>query len=441
MSEPGREARILIVDDTLQNIQVLGTILKARGYRLNAAQNGKQALKQIAKVLPDLILLDVMMPEMDGFETCRRLKADERTRDIPVIFLTAKVETDDMVEGFELGAVDYVTKPFNQGELLQRVETHLELSLLQRDLEQRVAARTAELRQAGVRLQEEHAERLRAESQLAQAQKLEAIGQLAAGVGHEINSPLQFVRSNTEFLKEVFAEFQGALGHYERLLEHARSQTLTASILEEIDEAVEAADLSYAMKQIPAALQKAEDGIERVSRIVRAMEDLSQPSTEQKLPVDLNEMVESATVVSGSEWRHVAELELDLDDSLPEVPCLPAEFGQVLVHLLVNAAHAIDAGASQGEKGRITVSTNRAGDWVEVRVSDTGTGIPEALQDRVFDPFFTTKEVGQGTGTGLSIAREVVVSKLGGEISFDTEAGRGTTFLIRLPAPPTQTET
>ena len=160
MAENEKGARVLIVDDTPQNIQVLGTVLREQNYQINVAQNGLQALDSVEKVPPDLILLDVMMPELDGFETCKRLKANDDTKDIPVIFLTAKVETDDVVHGFELGAVDYVTKPFNATELLARVRTHLELQRLRRELEeyntqleQKVAERTAEVRQAHFQLQ------------------------------------------------------------------------------------------------------------------------------------------------------------------------------------------------------------------------------------------------------------------------------------------------
>ncbi|MBT4496575.1 MAG: response regulator, partial [Gemmatimonadetes bacterium] len=165
MTEEASQFHILIVDDTLQNIQVLGTILREQGYQLNVAQDGVQALKQVAKLIPDLILLDIMMPKMDGFETCKRLKDHPQTRDIPIIFLTAKVETDDLIKGFELGAVDYITKPFQSAELLKRVQTHLELALLRRDLEQRVAERTEELNQANIHLREEQEERLERERQ------------------------------------------------------------------------------------------------------------------------------------------------------------------------------------------------------------------------------------------------------------------------------------
>jgi len=424
MTEKASQFHILIVDDTLQNIQVLGTILREQGYQLNVAQDGVQALKQVAKLIPDLILLDIMMPKMDGFETCKRLKEHPKTEDIPVIFLTAKVETDDLVKGFELGAVDYITKPFQSAELLKRVQTHLELVLLRRDLEKRVAERTEELQLA-------NDEKLERERQLAQAQKLEAIGQLTAGIGHEFNSPLQFISSNIEFLTDIFGELRSSLQHYAKLMEHCKEDSLTASLIQEIDAALEEIDLAYITEEIPRALEKAQGGISRVSRIVQAMKDISQPGSQGKVDVDLNEIIESATIVSHNEWKDAADLELIFDDSLPKAPCLPGEFSQAIVHLVVNAARAI---ADKGdEKGQIVISTLTADDRAEVRVADTGIGISGEIRDKIFDPFFTTREVGQGTGTGLSLARDVIVNKLGGEITFETEVGKGTTFVIRLP--------
>jgi len=424
MTEKASQFHILIVDDTLQYIQVLGTILREQGYQLNVAQDGVQALKQVAKLIPDLILLDIMMPKMDGFETCKRLKEHPKTEDIPVIFLTAKVETDDLVKGFELGAVDYITKPFQSAELLKRVQTHLELVLLRRDLEKRVAERTEELQLA-------NDEKLERERQLAQAQKLEAIGQLTAGIGHEFNSPLQFISSNIEFLTDIFGELRSSLQHYAKLMEHCKEDSLTASLIQEIDAALEEIDLAYITEEIPRALEKAQGGISRVSRIVQAMKDISQPGSQGKVDVDLNEIIESATIVSHNEWKDAADLELIFDDSLPKAPCLPGEFSQAIVHLVVNAARAI---ADKGdEKGQIVISTLTADDRAEVRVADTGIGISGEIRDKIFDPFFTTREVGQGTGTGLSLARDVIVNKLGGEITFETEVGKGTTFVIRLP--------
>jgi len=247
---------------------------------------------------------------------------------------------------------------------------------------------------------------------MASAQRLEAIGQLAAGIAHEINTPLQYLGDNLQFLSGVWDEEAAAM------------------VEERVDDADERAFLK---QEIPRALLQAREGLEHVSQIVAAMKEFSHPGSATEQVVDLNRIVESTATVSRNEWKDVAEMELDLAPDLPSVPGLPRELGQALLNLVVNAAHAVAAVVTPGGRGRITVRTRRAGDGVEVEVRDTGAGIPEAVRPRIFDPFFTTKEVGQGTGQGLAIARSAIVDKHGGELDFETETGRGTTFRIRLP--------
>lgn len=273
------------------------------------------------------------------------------------------------------------------------------------------------------------------ESQLRHAQKLESIGQLAAGIAHEINTPIQYVSDNNRFLEDGFADLGNLLLAYDKLLLAAKSHTLSDELLERTEEARWMADLDYLALEIPRAIEQSLDGLDRVATIVRAMKEFSHPGADEKTPTDLNRCIESTLVVARNEWRYAADLHTDLDPSLPLVPCRPNDFNQVILNLVVNAVHAIADAPQQGPdgKGSITVSTRHTGDWVEVRVADTGTGIPEAVRPRIFDPFFTTKDVGQGTGQGLAIAYSVIVEKHGGSISFETEVGRGTTFIVRLP--------
>jgi signal transduction histidine kinase len=192
------------------------------------------------------------------------------------------------------------------------------------------------------------------------------------------------------------------------------------------------------MEEIPQALSESRQGINQVSRIVQAMKEFSHPGGKEKEPVNLNQAIESAVIVARNEWKYSADLKMDLDPTLPPVPCLPGEFSQVLLNLLVNAAHAITAvgGETSNTKGQVTVQTSHEPEpagWAVVRVSDTGTGIPAAIQPHIFDPFFTTKEVGKGSGQGLAICHDVVVNKLGGQITFETQPDQGTTFIVRLP--------
>jgi signal transduction histidine kinase len=283
-------------------------------------------------------------------------------------------------------------------------------------------------------------ERKLLESQLAQAQKLEGIGQLAAGIAHEINTPLQYVGDNARFLGECFVEISTALEAYARLLAAAEEGAIAPEVLGEAKSALEEADIEYLCEEVPRAIQQSLEGVERVTRIVRAMRDFSRPGVEEKTAIDINEAIVSTLTISRNEWKYVAEMETDFAADLPPVPCLAGELNQVILNLIINAAHAIAeaVGDGSGGKGTITIGTRCDGEWVEIRVRDTGTGIREKIRPRVFDPFFTTKEVGRGMGQGLSIAHSVIVDKHGGEIRFETETGKGTCFIIRLPLGPTQ---
>jgi signal transduction histidine kinase len=205
-------------------------------------------------------------------------------------------------------------------------------------------------------------------------------------------------------------------------------------LADELEEIVRQADIDYLRDEVPKAIHQLAEGVEHVARIVRAMKEFSHPGPIEKTPLDLRRAIESTVLVSKNEWKYVADVTTDFDPELPPVPCVAGEFNQVMLNLIVNAAHAIgDVVNGSGGKGTIQVSTRRQGAWAEIRVRDTGIGIPEAIQPKVFDPFFTTKQVGKGTGQGLSIAHGVIVKKHGGRLSFDTQCGAGTTFLIELP--------
>ena len=288
-------------------------------------------------------------------------------------------------------------------------------------------------------LGEDITERKHLETQLGQAQKMESIGQLAAGIAHEINTPTQFVSDNLRFLTESFADIQKVLEVYEQVFIALPRETVDPQLLKSLDATVAEADLEYVSEEVPKALKQSLEGSERVGRIVRAMKEFSHPGTVEKKPIDLNHAIESTITVARNEWKYVAEVVTDLDPTLPPVPCLPGEFNQVILNLLINAAHAIEAAIEpeSGRTGRITVSTRLVREEVEVRITDTGTGIPETAQKKIFDPFFTTKEVGKGTGQGLAIAHDVIVNKHGGRLTFETMVGTGTTFIIQLPCPST----
>ena len=278
-------------------------------------------------------------------------------------------------------------------------------------------------------------ERSAFEVQLRQAQKLESVGQLAAGIAHEINTPIQFIGDNLRFLKDAFHDLSNLLASYQGVLEAAKGKALLDETVQEVSAAVEHADTFYLLEEIPKAIDQSMEGVTRVSQLVGAMKEFSHPGTKEKTPLDLNHAIQSTITVSRNEWKYTAELETDFDPSLPLISCQAGEFNQVILNLIVNAAHAIaDVGAKgRSGKGTITVQTHNCQEWVEIRVRDTGSGIPEKVRSRIFEPFFTTKEIGKGTGQGLAIARSVVVDKHKGSIDFETAEGKGTTFIIRLP--------
>jgi len=278
-------------------------------------------------------------------------------------------------------------------------------------------------------------ERRAIEEELRQAQKLESVGALAAGIAHEINTPIQFVGDNTRFLSDSFEQLREVLNAYDQLKHTAQEHGIAGELLGRVTKAEEDADLEYLAEEIPKAIDQTLDGVARVAKIVRAMKDFSHPDQGEKVPADLNHALDDTLTVARNELKYVADVVTDFEPALPPVPCYLSDLNQVFLNLLVNAAHAIADVVADGShgKGTITVSTRLEDDEAVIRIADTGTGIPKEVRDRVFDQFFTTKPVGRGTGQGLSMAHNVVVDTHGGSLTFETEVGRGTTFIIRLP--------
>ncbi len=271
------------------------------------------------------------------------------------------------------------------------------------------------------------------QQQLQQAQKLESIGQLAAGVAHEINTPTLFVGNNTRFLQDSFHDLQGVLSSYQTLMEHCREKGVLPDLVERVETEIDKADIEYLTQEIPKAIDQTLEGVERVATIVQSMKEFSHPGGQEKAMIDLNKAIDSTITVSSNEWKYISEMVKDFSDDLPLVPCFPGEFNQVILNMIVNAAQAIDEAAKDGQKGQITISTAVVGRYAQIRISDTGPGIPEQALSKIFDPFFTTKEVGKGTGQGLALAHRFIVEKLGGKLQCESTVGRGTTFIISIP--------
>jgi PAS domain S-box-containing protein len=280
---------------------------------------------------------------------------------------------------------------------------------------------------------EVESERQRLEAELRLAQKLEAVGELAAGIAHEINTPIQYVGDSLRFLNDAFLDSMNVLDCYEALRGALEAGEPAAELLDQVVDAEQHADLAYLRERLPEAFGRARGGIERVATIVRAMRRFSHVSTDGMSAANLNEALNNTLVVATNVYKYVADVELDLAE-LPPVICDVGEINQVFLNLIVNAAHAIETVVgSSDERGTIAISTCVERDEVVVAVRDSGCGIPDEISSRVFDPFFTTKEVGHGSGQGLALARTIIVDRHGGTISFESEPGAGTTFTMKLP--------
>jgi signal transduction histidine kinase len=268
---------------------------------------------------------------------------------------------------------------------------------------------------------------------MAQSQKLESVGRIAAGVAHEINTSVQFISDSVRFVRHSIKDLPRALADYRALAAGVLSGKDVSAQARLASETDEAADVDYFLKNAPDALDRALEGIGRVGSIVRSMTEFAHPDSRTRTDVDINRAIRSTLNMARNEFKAVADIETDLGD-IPAVRCHAGDINQVFLNLLLNAAHAVaDVYESTGHRGRITMRTRAIGDYVEISVADTGDGIDESVRGRIFEPFVTTKEVGRGAGQGLALSRGIVVERLNGSLHFETETGKGTTFFIRLP--------
>ncbi len=278
-------------------------------------------------------------------------------------------------------------------------------------------------------------EKKRIELQLQQTQKMESVGQLAAGIAHEINTPIQFVGNNIKFLQDSFKSLFFMVDDVTEKITSSASAFDKAALADQLMSIKQEMDFEFISEEVPQAIAQSIDGVERVSSIVKAMKEFSHPGTQGKSYVDLNQAIKSTVIVSSNEWKYVATVETDYDPDLPNVECLAGEINQTVLNIIVNAAHAIGSAKRQNQahQGVIRIATRHSQDQVEILISDNGIGVPEDVREKIFDPFFTTKEVGKGTGQGLYIAYSAIVEKHCGSISVESERGVGSTFRILLP--------
>jgi two-component system, NtrC family, sensor kinase len=417
---------VLIVDDNPTNLSVLSESLSNAGFRVAVATDGESALKQIKYRQPELILLDVMMPGIDGFETCRRLKADPVTHDIPIIFMTALADTENKVRGLSLGAVDYITKPFQQDEALARVKAHSQLRSFAKTLaeqNQQLTAQKTELSEALNQLQ-------KTQTQMLQTEKMSSLGQLVAGVAHEINNPVTFISGNLIPTRDYVQGLFKLIGLYQK---HYPNPT------DEIQTELEAIDLNFVTEDLPKLLVSMKTGADRIRKIVLSLRNFSRLDESECKAVDIHEGIDNTLMILGHRLSlkpNRPEIQVVREyGNLPQVECHVGEINQVYMNILNNAIDALEPTLNHPiacPEIRIRTELDEF-QQIVIHITDNGIGIAKEIQPRIFDPFFTTKPIGQGTGMGLSTSYQIVEQQHGGSLTCVSTPQHGTELTIKLP--------
>ncbi len=410
---------ILIVDDTPANLEVLIHLFQKEGYKVRAVTSGPMGIRSAEHDPPDIILLDVNMPEMNGFEVCRILKQNQTLSGIPVIFISALTDTFDKVTAFETGGVDFITKPFQIAEALARVRTHLALRRYQHLLE----IRNYDLKQALDQLQD-------AQSQLINSEKLASLGVLTAGIAHEINNPISFIYSSSLGISKNIDFFVKLQEKYEELFKQCNG-----TLIQELKEFKDQNDFRERMDELSVLTGNIVNGAKRITGIVQSLRHFARIDEADMKEIDIHENIDSTLLLLqhkiGNRIRVVKNY-----GPIPPVPCYPARLSQVLMNIISNGIDAIEAKEKMTDREQITIATNviekNGSHWVTIEMTDTGKGIPETIIQKVFDPFFTTKPIGKGMGLGLSISSNII-REHGGIIEAKNLEQSGASFLITLP--------
>jgi signal transduction histidine kinase len=435
-NQNNHKGNILVVDDTPNNLRLLSAMLTAQGYEVRKALNGKMALTACRVVLPDVILLDINMPEMDGYQVCQQLKSDKITAEVPVIFISALDDVLDKVKAFDVGGADYITKPFHGAEVLLRIENQINLRLFQIKLQEKNLL----LEQALNNLKA-------AQVQQIQNEKMVALGQLVAGIAHEVNNPISFIYGNLQYAGEYIQDLLDLITAYQQEYPQPTAK---------IEKIVKETDLNFVIKDLQSLMGAMHRGAERITDLVLALQNFSRHDEAVMKPVDIHEGIDSALLMLQHRLRETAErpaISIVKDyGNLPLVSCYASELNQVFMHLLSNAIDSLDGLANNQKTTRnkedqassqfsaniknpqIQIQTKLTQTHtVKIAIADNGSGIEESLQSRLFDPFFTTKAVGKGTGLGLSISYQIIVQKHRGQIACFSSPGQGAEFVVEIP--------
>ena len=411
---------ILIVDDVAVNLNLLTGLLKSRGYKVRPAPSGRLALEAARHDPPDLVLLDIHMPEMNGYEVCRRFKQDEILQEIPVLFISALTETKDLVKAFEAGGVDYITKPFQVEEVLARVRTHLDLIRYRKTLQKQ-----------NITLQKTIDRLNSARAQLVRSEKMAAIGTLVAGVAHEINNPINFIKSGILGLKrdiEDLVELTETCSNLSR----AGGEVDVKKTIEELHERIGYKDL---LVEVETLFGNVLEGVRRTEEIVKSLLTFSRRDDAKTELAPIHELIDSALTILKNRYKNTVKIERQYGEA-PPVPCHVGKISQMMVNILANSIDAVESRADDRDNLiviRTGVTEQMSHQYVRIDISDTGPGIPEDIREKIFDPFFTTKDVGKGTGLGLYISQGIAQDHKG-YIEVTSSPEVGTTFSIFLPA-------
>ena len=438
-----QKRNILVVDDTPDNLRLLSAMLTAQGFEVRKALNGKMALTACQMVLPDVILLDINMPGMDGYEVCQQLKADDKTCEVPVIFISALDDVVDKVKAFDVGGVDYIAKPFHGAEVVLRIENQINLRLLQVKLQEKNFL----LQQALDNLKTSQVQQI-------QNEKMVALGQLVAGLAHEINNPISFIYGNLQYAGQYVEDLVNMIEVYQQ--EYPKPTPKIQQVAKDVD-------LNFMIKDLQNLIGAMYRGSDRIREIVLALQHFSRHDEAEMKRVNIHEDIENTLVMLQHRLREAADrpaiVVVKDYGNLPLVTCYASELNQVFMHLLNNAIDAIEEGVGNGEfgapsgdKGELRVENQSCIPYsllstpqirihtevtdlnmVKIAIADNGFGIEESLRSRLFDPFFTTKPVGKGSGLGLSISYQIIVQKHRGNISCTSSVGKGAEFVIEIP--------
>ncbi|MFB2837323.1 response regulator [Floridanema evergladense] len=429
--------KLLIVDDNPTNIKVLFDFLKNYGFKVLIAKNGENALTKLEEITPDLILLDIMMPGINGFETCERIKENPSNRDVPIIFMTALADTENKVKGLSLGAVDYITKPFQQEEVLARINLHLKLRSLTKEL----AEKNQQLSQMNELLEHKVEERTlelkKAQSQLIISEKMSSLGQLVAGIAHEINNPVGFISGNLQHIRQYTEDLMNLINLY---------QTNYPNPVPEIAEEITNIELDYLVEDLPQLIDSMQSGTKRIADISQSMRIFSRADSNNKIRFNIHEGIDSTLLIlkyrlKANDKRPAIEVVKNYGN-LPEIECYPSQLNQVFMNLIVNGIEALEElstkeNLAENKVRNRTININtehiQNEQIVKIIIRDNGIGIEPAVQKKIFEYLFTTKAVGKGTGLGLSISRQIVEDNHQGSLTFNSVFGEGTEFIITLP--------